>query len=59
MHLGGFTPYQTGDVDKSLRLGWESIFAPEIENLIRDHPGVDIVAVVGMPGPALGERICA
>jgi len=30
-----------------------------VEELIGSHPKVDQVAVVGMPDPILGERVCA
>ncbi|HLE80528.1 MAG TPA: (2,3-dihydroxybenzoyl)adenylate synthase, partial [Dehalococcoidia bacterium] len=33
--------------------------AEEIENLVLTHPAVHNVAVIGMPDPDLGERLCA
>ncbi len=39
--------------------GGEKISAEEIENLILSHPKVINTAVVSMPDPILGERICA
>jgi len=39
--------------------GGEHISAEEIENLVLTHPGVHNVAVIGMPDPDMGERICA
>lgn len=39
--------------------GGEKISAEEVENLILSHPKVVNTAVVGMPDPVLGERICA
>ena len=42
-----------------IKRGGESIFAPEIEKLINRHPDVALVAVVGMPDPEMGERVCA
>jgi len=39
--------------------GGENISAKEVEELISSHPKVDQVAVVGMPDPILGERVCA
>lgn len=39
--------------------GGEHISAEEIENLIITHPGVHNAAVIGMPDPDMGERICA
>ncbi|GAA2410751.1 cyclohexanecarboxylate-CoA ligase [Actinomadura vinacea] len=37
----------------------ENISAPEVENLLFEHPGVRDVAVIGLPDPVLGERCCA
>ena len=66
--------YRTGDIakfDPEGRLiitgrkkdviirGGENISAKEVEELIGGHPGVDLVAAVGMPDPVLGERVCA
>lgn len=39
--------------------GGENISAKEVENLMVGHPKVEQVAVVPMPDPILGERICA
>jgi 2,3-dihydroxybenzoate-AMP ligase/mycobactin salicyl-AMP ligase len=39
--------------------GGENISAKEVEDLIVGHPKVEQVAVVGMPDPILGERVCA
>lgn len=39
--------------------GGEHISAEEIENLILTHEAVHNVAVIGMPDPEMGERICA
>ena len=39
--------------------GGEHISAEEIENLVLTHPAVHNVAVIGMPDPDLGERLCA
>ncbi|MDO8691615.1 MAG: AMP-binding protein [Dehalococcoidia bacterium] len=39
--------------------GGEHLSAEEIENLIITHPAVHNVAVIGMPDPDMGERICA
>ena len=66
--------YRTGDIvkiDAQGRLiitgrkkdviirGGENISAKEVEELVGGHPGVDLVAAVGMPDPVLGERVCA
>jgi non-ribosomal peptide synthetase component E (peptide arylation enzyme) len=49
----------TGRIKEMINRGGESISATEIERLISDHPGVSLVAVVPMPDPLLGERVCA
>ena len=37
----------------------ENISAKEIEDLLHQHPGVGDAAVVGLPDPERGERVCA
>lgn len=49
----------TGRVKEMINRGGESISATEIEKLIVDHPDVVNVAVVPMPDPEMGERVCA
>ena len=39
--------------------GHEKVNCEEIENAVSTHPAVAGCAVVGMPDPVLGERICA
>lgn len=39
--------------------GGQNIYPVEIENILRLHPKVKDVAIVGMPDPVLGERACA
>jgi len=39
--------------------GGNKISAAEVENYLIEHPAVDQVAVVPIPDPYLGERICA
>jgi len=39
--------------------GGESISSTEIEKLISSHPDVALVAVIPMPDPVFGERVCA
>lgn len=39
--------------------GGENIAPEEVETLLRTHPAVHEVAVVGAPDPVLGERVCA
>jgi len=49
----------TGRIKDIIIRGGENISAVDIENLISSHPGVEDVAVIGMPDKELGERICA
>ena len=49
----------TGRIKEMINRGGESISAVEIENLIVNHPQVCMVAVVPMPDPEMGERVCA
>jgi acyl-CoA synthetase (AMP-forming)/AMP-acid ligase II len=39
--------------------GGENISSQEVENVLLAHPGVAEAAIVGMPDPAYGERVCA
>jgi non-ribosomal peptide synthetase component E (peptide arylation enzyme) len=48
-----------GRIKEMINRGGESISAVEIEKLISDHPGVGLVAVIPMPDPEMGERVCA
>ena len=47
---------RAGDV---IRTGGEAVAPAEVEAVLRDHPGVADVAVVGLPDPAWGEVVCA
>jgi len=49
----------TGRLKEMINRGGESISATDIENLMVTHPGIVSVAVVPMPDPELGERVCA
>ena len=49
----------TGRIKDIIIRGGENINAAEIEKLIIAHPGVEDVAVIGMPDKELGEKICA
>ncbi|SPF40723.1 Peptide arylation enzyme [Syntrophobacter sp. SbD1] len=49
----------TGRIKDIIIRGGENIAAEEVEELISSHPGVEYVAVVGMPDPDFGEAICA
>lgn len=49
----------TGRIKEMINRGGESISATQIEDLIDRHPAVAFVAVVAMPDPVMGERVCA
>jgi non-ribosomal peptide synthetase component E (peptide arylation enzyme) len=49
----------TGRIKEMINRGGESISATVIESFINKHPDVAMVAVVPMPDPLMGERICA
>jgi long-chain acyl-CoA synthetase len=39
--------------------GGENVYCAEVEAVLCDHPDVHEAAVVGLPDPVLGERVCA
>jgi 2,3-dihydroxybenzoate-AMP ligase len=49
----------TGRIKEMINRGGESISATEIERLITRHPDVAAVAVIPMPDPLMGEKVCA
>jgi len=49
----------TGRMKEMINRGGESISATEIERLIIHHRDVEMVAVIPMPDPVRGERVCA
>ncbi len=49
----------TGRIKDMINRGGESISAAPIEGLIDAHPDVKSVAVIAMPDPLMGERVCA
>jgi fatty-acyl-CoA synthase len=61
--------FATVEADGSLKLlgrgsqvintGGEKVFPEEVEEAIKHCPGVRDAAVVGVPDPRFGERICA
>ncbi len=48
-----------GRSDDMIVSGGENVFPQEVEELLRSHPGVADVAVVGVPDPELGQRLAA
>jgi malonyl-CoA/methylmalonyl-CoA synthetase len=55
---GGYRILGRSSVD-ILKTGGEKISALEIEEVLRRHPDVADVAVVGVPDPEWGDRVCA
>jgi 2,3-dihydroxybenzoate-AMP ligase len=49
----------TGRIKEMINRGGESISATVIEGLIDRHPDVATVAVIALPDPLMGERVCA
>jgi len=49
----------TGRVDDLIVTGGENVSPGEVETVLRDHPAVQDVAVVGLDDPEWGERIGA
>ena len=49
----------TGRLTELITRGGDKISATEVEAVLRTHPAVAQVAVIGIPDPVLGERICA
>jgi acyl-CoA synthetase (AMP-forming)/AMP-acid ligase II len=52
---GGFV-YLLGRIDGVINRGGEKVYPRHVEEVLRRHPGVAEVAVVGEPDPVLGER---
>lgn len=61
--LGRLTPdgylVLTGRLKDIIIRKGENISAQEIEDLLYEHPAVAAAAVVGLPDPERGERVCA
>ncbi len=49
----------TGRKKEILRTGGESVSPAEVEDVLRDAPGVEEVALVGLPDPHWGDLLCA
>lgn len=48
-----------GRVKSVIVRGGDNVLPVEVEALLRTHPMVGQVAVIGVPDPVLGERVCA
>jgi 2,3-dihydroxybenzoate-AMP ligase len=58
--IGGTVYYAfLGRLKDNVDRGAEKISAEEVERFVGEHAAVQNVAVVGMPDPVFGERVCA
>jgi acyl-CoA synthetase (AMP-forming)/AMP-acid ligase II len=48
-----------GRLKDVINRGGDNVSPAELESLLRTHPAIAQVAVVGVPDPVLGERVCA
>jgi acyl-CoA synthetase (AMP-forming)/AMP-acid ligase II len=46
-------------IKEMVNRGGENVYCVEVENILAAHPGVFEVAVVGVPGPMMGEKVGA
>jgi acyl-CoA synthetase (AMP-forming)/AMP-acid ligase II len=49
----------TGRIKDAIIRNAENVSALEVENALATHPAVADVAVIGLPDPRTGERVCA
>lgn len=49
----------TGRIKDAIIRNAENVSALEVENVLATHPAVADVAVIGLPDPRTGERVCA
>lgn len=49
----------TGRIKDAIIRNAENVSALEVENVLATHPAVTDVAVIGIPDPRTGERVCA
>ncbi|OBG41584.1 class I adenylate-forming enzyme family protein [Mycobacterium sp. E3198] len=49
----------TGRIKDAIIRNAENVSALEVENALATHPGVADIAVIGVPDPRTGERVCA
>lgn len=48
-----------GRIKDMIKTNGESVSASRVEAVLSGHPGVDQVAVIGLPDEVLGERVTA
>ncbi|ADJ15048.1 class I adenylate-forming enzyme family protein [Halalkalicoccus jeotgali] len=48
-----------GRVDDAIITGGENVHPADVARILREHPDVEACAVVGLPDPEWGERVCA
>lgn len=48
-----------GRLDETIITGGENVSPTEVARVLRKHPGVTECAVVGLPDPEWGQRVCA
>ena len=51
--------YFCGRLNDVIRTGGETVFAPEVEKVLINHPNIDQCAVFALPDERLGECVCA
>ncbi len=51
--------YLDGRREDLVITGGVNVYPLEVEQVLREHPGVTDVAVYGVPDPAWGQRVCA
>jgi cyclohexanecarboxylate-CoA ligase len=49
----------TGRIKDAIIRNAENVSALEVENVLATHPAIADVAVIGVPDPSAGERVCA
>lgn len=59
LHEGRRYYYFCGRIKDVVDRGGEKINAEEVENVLNGHPAILTSAVVAMPDPVYGERVCA
>ena len=58
-HFEGDLLFVDGRDDEMIVSGGENVFPREVEDLLADYPGVDEVAIIGVPDDQFGQRLKA